>query len=70
QPASGRAATRPEALVSYIPVIQEGAHRADEGAGEAGLSDIAHASFDRVGIVSTGVRTRRISALPSAWRDR
>ncbi|TAU94646.1 hypothetical protein ELI38_00840 [Rhizobium leguminosarum] len=53
QPASGRAATRPEALVSYIPVIQEGARRADEGAGETGLFNNAYANFDRAGIVST-----------------
>ncbi|QKK28170.1 hypothetical protein FE844_000690 [Rhizobium indicum] len=38
------------------PQRGEGARRADEGAGKAGLSDTTHAGFDRVGIVSTGVR--------------
>ncbi|MBY5869654.1 hypothetical protein [Rhizobium leguminosarum] len=33
------------------PQRGEGARRADEGAGEAGLSNNTHASFDRAGIV-------------------
>ncbi|WP_205928099.1 hypothetical protein, partial [Rhizobium leguminosarum] len=53
---SGRAATRPEASVSYIFVIQEGARRADEGAGEAGLFNNAHTGFDSAGVISTMLR--------------